>query len=663
MTPRGAAVPAAIASAALFLGAGSALHLMQRGTPTGAGVTDWWLMAVSMTVAFATTGGWLARRRSQLVIGWLMLSIGVTASLSMLSLEYGVYGLDHPGVPGSDFLLWVGNWAWSAAVVAVAALLPPLLPEGRLPNRTWWPVLVLGSLSVVAASVQWALMPYEAWSPVIADAGAVNPVGADVVATPAAQTMFALVVLAGPLAAAGGLVVRWRASQGATRQQLKWILLGLVWAVVLFAAGFALGPLVTAAAVLPVPAGIVVAVLRYGLWDVDVAISRSLLYLALAAAVATVYVTVVGLLGGLLGATTGAPVLATALVAVLVEPLHRRLRRVVNRVVHGSMSDPLTALAEMGSRAAAAHDASTVGEHLLPRLLASTASTMHLGYAAVELADGSVISSGEVGGEHVRVPLVHDGADVGFLVVGGRRAGLSRRDRDRLARLASQVAVAAHNVLLVNALRRSGEELVNAREEERRRLHRELHDGVGPSLAALALTIELARDLVVDEPKEAVELLDRTLPRLKGTVDDVRTVVLGLRPPALDDLGLAGSVRELAAGFAGPSLLVRVQVDGDLSDLPAATEVATYRIVAEALANASRHADAGEIVVWLERYGDEVSVDVVDDGRGIEVSRPGGVGLQSMTGRATEVGGRLLLGPGRDGRGTSVRAVLPAVTP
>jgi signal transduction histidine kinase len=227
-----------------------------------------------------------------------------------------------------------------------------------------------------------------------------------------------------------------------------------------------------------------------------------------------------------------------------------------------------------------------------------------------------------------------------------------------LDRLARQVAVAAHGVVLAHEVARSREHVVSVREEERRRLYRDLHDGLGPSLAALALTVETARDAVPDDPARATDLLDRTLPRLRGTIDDVRGVVNGLRPPALDDLGLAGAVRELATRFGG-ALDVRVLAGEPGGGLAAATEVAAYRIVAEALANASRHAGASQVAVRLSREGAVLRVTVTDDGRGIGPdAREDGVGLASMRERAEEIGGGCELGV-PPGGGTEVRAWLP----
>jgi signal transduction histidine kinase len=619
-------------------------------------------MGLVGALAFGGTGVWLTWTQPRQPIGWVSLGVGSAAALSLGASEWGLWALDR-GVSATSagLVIWFGNWVWVASIVPVASVVPLLVPDGHLPSPRWRPVLAAGVVAVLAAAASFAFVPYDATTPELAEAGLSNPAYVAALSTPAVRALLTLLTVLGSVLAVAGLVTRWRRSTGVVRQQLKWVLLGVATAVVLFAAGFALGPTVTALAMLPVPLGILVAVLRYGLWDVDVVISRSLVYAALMACVVGVYVAVVALLGGLLGRTTGAPIVATALVAVAVEPLHRRLRALVNRLVHGTAEDPLTALAGLGGRLAAAQDPTTVGEQLLPQLAAATARSLHLPHVGVLLADGTVVEHGDRGPLLEELPLRYAGTHVGSLAVTPRGAEVDRRTRERLTRLADQVAVAAHSVLLANALRSSREETVSAREEERRRLYRDLHDGLGPALAALALNVEVARDSLEAEPERTAVLLDRALPRLKATVDEVRAVVHGLRPPAVDELGLAGAVRELAAGFVRPDLSVRVEADSDMSGLPAATEVATYRIVAEALNNVSRHSGANQVVVSMVRYGDEVHVSVEDDGRGLLPGAVPGLGLASMTGRAEEAGGRLGVGPGAEGRGTSVRAVLPAV--
>jgi signal transduction histidine kinase len=224
--------------------------------------------------------------------------------------------------------------------------------------------------------------------------------------------------------------------------------------------------------------------------------------------------------------------------------------------------------------------------------------------------------------------------------------------------LARQAAVAVHGVLMAREAQRARAATATAREEERRRMRRDLHDGLGPALAAVALQAETARDLVRADPAAAEALLDRLVPRLNDAVSDVRTLVHDLRPPTLDELGLAGSVRELATRFATPTRTVHVEA-GELDALPAAVDLAAYRIVAESLTNAAKHAGASSVRLALSRSTESLQVRVTDDGVGVDATAPAGIGLRSMRERAEELGGTCSVHPGDDGRGTTVLASLP----
>ena len=211
-------------------------------------------------------------------------------------------------------------------------------------------------------------------------------------------------------------------------------------------------------------------------------------------------------------------------------------------------------------------------------------------------------------------------------------------------------------------LQRSRESLVSAREEERRRLRRDLHDGVGPQLAALMLELETAGDLVSEKP-EASALMAKLSTRARGIVADVRHSVHALRPPALDELGLVGALREGAIQYGPAGLRVSVENTGDLSQLPAAVEVACYRIAQEALANVVRHAGASacSIRMHLDEEACVLVVEVEDDGRGIREDDRAGVGMISMRERTEELGGTCTVKP-LAGGGTLVRALLPFQT-
>jgi signal transduction histidine kinase len=240
-------------------------------------------------------------------------------------------------------------------------------------------------------------------------------------------------------------------------------------------------------------------------------------------------------------------------------------------------------------------------------------------------------------------------------------------DRQLLEDLTHQIGVAAHAVQLTDEalqlsadLQRSRERLVTTREEERRRLHRDLHDGLGPTLGSLALKLDVASDLVERDPATARTLLGSLKTQAQSALADIRRLVYALRPPALDELGLLGAIDESAAQHSSNGLHVSVEAPGRLPPLPAAVEVAAYRIVQEALTNVSRHAGASACVVRLalEEADGTLRLQIRNDGRGLLPERGRGVGVASMRERAAELGGECVVESFSAG-GTQVRASLP----
>jgi signal transduction histidine kinase len=264
------------------------------------------------------------------------------------------------------------------------------------------------------------------------------------------------------------------------------------------------------------------------------------------------------------------------------------------------------------------------------------------------------------------VALLHHGQVVGELLVAARDAGhpLDRRDEQAVRRMADYVAVVVHARRLTDELELSRERAAVAREEERRRLRRDLHDGLGPELAAIALQLETLRDLADGPDTPAGALADILRAHVRTALGEVRRIVDGLRPPMLDDLGLVAALQEQVERFTGPSFRVTLDIDDDLPPLPAAVETAVLRIVAEAVTNACRHGAAHTCTVTLAASAGQLLLDVIDDGRGIgpDAAETIGVGLGSMDERAVELGGRCHVEPAVRG-GTAVRARIPFVRP
>ena len=478
-------------------------------------------------------------------------------------------------------------------------------------------------------------------------------------------------------------IYRYRRVSGPMeRQQTKWVVFGFAVAILVFLLAILLPVLfpgynepgtlsafvnTTAlyAAFLLMPLSIGGAILRYRLWDIDLIINRTLVYGALTAVVVGLYVLVVGGLGALLAVEGNAllSLLATGLIAVVFAPLQRRLQRGVNRLVYGERDDPYGVLSRLGQRL----EATLEPQAVLPSVVQTVREALRLPYAAIALRqeDGLKIAAsvGEPVPRLLRLPLAYQGEQVGELVLGPRAGeeSFSPVDQRLLEDLARQAGVAVHAVSLTADLQRSRERLVTAREEERRRLRHDLHDGLGPALASMSLQLAAARNLVEDRP-EVAEILATLKAQMHDAVADIRRVVYALRPPVLDELGLVAALREYAAryGGAGPEagLKVTVEAPPSLPSLSAAVEVAAYRIALEALTNVARHSGARSCTVRLSIVDGALRLEVVDNGHGLRPSTPAGTGLISMRERAQELGGTFEIEP-VPGGGTTVRARLP----
>jgi len=471
-----------------------------------------------------------------------------------------------------------------------------------------------------------------------------------------------------------------RISSQLQRQQTKWLIFSFAVAIALLLTGAFLNLFVTSSGLIAelvsntalyisfslIPISICIAILRYRLWGIDVLINRTLVFGTLTACVIAIYVFVVGYLGALFRTSDNLVIslVATGVVAVLFQPLRERLQRGVNHLIYGARDDPYAVLAHLGQRLEHTHDPDAV----LPTIVETVRDALKLPYAAIILDQDGRASFAAATGSPVAnplcLPLVYQGEMLGQLILGprGAREAFNTADRRLIAVLARQVGVAAHAVRLTAALQRSREQLVLAREEERRRLRNDLHDGIGPQLASLTLKIQTARLRLAPDPL-AETLLPELIARTQETVADIRRVVYDLRPPSLDELGLLSTLRESAAQYQTqvPSgVQIYVDAPEQLAPLPAAVEVAVYRVAQEALTNVIKHAQAH--TCWLRLTLDApagvLCLEVQDDGQGIAPAHRMGVGLRSMRERATELGGTLTV-ESRVAGGTQVRARLP----
>ncbi|HEU5037773.1 MAG TPA: histidine kinase [Nocardioides sp.] len=387
------------------------------------------------------------------------------------------------------------------------------------------------------------------------------------------------------------------------------------------------------------------------LWDRSVhRVLYTLLFMFVAVIMATLVVPPLRLYSGV-----HEQIIALAVIMVLaIELLSARLHRFVDWLLYGQRSDPVAATARLARPIADGDDA-----HTLEELLAALADTLRLSYVGVRIHEpASITEAGhDAGSATLAVPIRRAGRELGVLRAGRRGQPLDRRDERLLEAAAAQIGLVLHARSLADEVRTAREELIAGVEEERRRLRREIHDGVGPTLAGIALGAESAERAIDLDPTRAHQLMSCLRDDVAGLVVEVRRVVDGLRPALLDELGLVGSLHQLARSIEERTGVAVIVNAPDQLSLPAAVEVAAYRIAAEALTNLARHASPRRARLHVARVDDDLLLEIADDGHGGAADRPGGIGLGSMRQRAEDVGGTLQVTSNRSG--TLVRAQLP----
>jgi len=562
---------------------------------------------------------------------------------------------------------------------AVLSVLWYLFPDGRFaPSWIRWLVILLVVREICTALFPGSLLDFLTWP----------------------EPFRSGMIILFPITIIYSIAFRYqRKSNPAQRQQIKWIVAsGSVFALV-SPAQFFIMPFIKPGlshvlfnltylpllylSVMLFAVSVGFSIFRYHLWDIDIIINRALVYGSLTASVVGGYVLVVGVLGTIMQSNINwlVSILATGLVALLVQPLRDRLQRGVNRLMYGERDDPITVLSRLGQQL----ETALAPDAVLPSLVETIAQRLKLPYVAIELmtqgrlesspttdfssisSSAPIISSGHPQSNVIRFPLVYQSETIGQLLVAPRAPGeaFSPLDHHLLENIARQAGMAVHAVSLTNELQLARQRLVTAVEEERRRLRRDLHDGLGPALASQGLKLAAAKQLLRHDLNSVESLLDQVMNQNQETVSDVRRLVYGLRPPALDERGLVEAIRDHVVQNNGDrgSLHVEVgELPADLPALSAAVEVAAYRIALEALTNVIRHAKAQHCTIRFVSTENGplniLQIEIIDNGIGLPRELRAGVGLRSMRERAEELGGTLIVEPGPHG-GTRILATLP----
>jgi signal transduction histidine kinase len=618
--------------------------------------------AIIIATLHPVVGAVVATRQPRNAVGWLLIAIGVFEGAAALAVTWATVALDvSPGaLPGGQLAAWFGDWLWAPAYGIAVTFLPLLFPDGRLPSRRWWPVAVLAASGMV---IQFAA-PLSVLPQLRLRTSTTEFYPDERLATLFGAIGFGIVLVAAILCVAS---LVWRLVRMPAQQRgiYLWFAGGAILTVLLLLPlNVVRDPLAhelfQLAAVISIPIGALVAIVRHQAYGIDVVVNRTLVYGVLSAVLASVYLTVAAVTYQLFDTSeTMQAVSAAAATALVFTPARSRLQRLINRLMYGQRDDAHQVVAAIGSRLELPADV----HNPLADVTAQIADALRLPYVALESADGAqphtLASTGTPGPTVERIPLHVNGEWVGNLLAAPRRgqSRLTSRDRSGLGEIARIAATAVRQDQLTSELQRSRERLARDLEEERRRIRRDLHDGLGPNLATIVMGLDQTRAVHRDDPQRADTLLRELKDQTREAIDDIRTLVYGLRPPALDDLGLLGAIRHiLATTTTRSTLVVNLSVPPQLPALPAAIEVAAYRIVQESVTNVLRHARASRVDVTLTCLESELRITVDDDGCGLAADAIPGVGLASIRERVRDVGGRVSI---RSDGGTTVEASLP----
>jgi signal transduction histidine kinase len=637
---------------------------------------DWninqWFFAVDTVDAIVYGAvAWLMLSRLRHPVSWILAVTAVGGGLAAVGAQWTLLVVENPDVPERELLQLMQGVAWVPGTLALIVVVPWLLRDEPLD-----PI----SRLVVAAGVAligWTVLT-RLTDPFAVDGDPLSPLAIrnesweDFVVRSAAWQN-GLLVLLGLVAAADVWRRRSRLADPAARRAMTWLAASVVVLSVAFLPlalpddvaaelPLALTPLLHLVSQALYPAAILGVVLRRQLWGLDLAVRRTLTWWLLTAGLVVAYIVVVAALGALVpGDDDGfSRVLATALVAAVFQPAHAWVQRGVDALVHGEARRSTAVVRRMGRSLGEAGGV----DDLLDGVLSGLATSLRLGGARIDVdapsgAPRTVAALGEVvPARSVEVPLVHRQDHIGTMWIAPRaNERIDGHSLESVEELAPVIAATLALAVATDELQGSRARLAEARDEERRSLRRELHDGLGPALAGIGLGLQAARNTIERDPAGTAALLERLAVELDVRVEEVRGLARGLLPPALEELGLAPALVELAERQRATGLDVRVEVAG-LGAVAPEVGSAVYAIVAEAVRNVQRHSSATRCTIQAAVDGRDLVVEVVDDGTGIDPAAPVGVGTRSMQERAAGLGGEVAIGPAQP-RGTAVVVRVP----
>ena len=648
------------------------------------------VVALIVGLLWMITGSLIVSRQPRNSAGWIFLSIGVALPVGGLANTLAVTGVKTD--PGSVPL--VGLWAvlneYSFLPVALLPLLFLLFPDGRPPTPRWrWAERTLFA-GLTIAIVGFALSPGPLNNLVESGILYANPIGIPGFAG-VSDVMTAIGVVITLIAGFSTVFAvrgRFKRSTGEERQQLRWLVFVATTAGVLFVVVFGFGlvagdatdqatggfpivpvglALLAAVIAFGVPGAYLVAIFRYGLWDLDVVVRKTVMFTIVVAAVTAVYVLVVIALPAAVfglgsGIDTGAVVIGLA-IGALIAPIRTRARRLADRLVYGKRATPYEVLAEFSGRLGEAYAADDV----LPRMAQILAAGTGADNATVWLKTAHAMRPTAVFPPMLTPPedlpedaveVLHQGELLGALSVLMPASDPMDGARRKLVEdLAAQAGLVLRNVRLIEELRASRQRLVVAQDEERRKLERNIHDGAQQQLVALAVKLRLADTLIERDPTKAHELMTQLQEETHGALEDLRDLARGIYPPLLADKGLPTA---LEAQTRKAAVATTVSAEG-ITRYAQDVEAAVYFSCLEAMNNIAKYADASSATVALTQSNGRLTFVVTDDGQGFDPLATGyGTGLQGIADRLDAIGGTLSIAS-RAGAGTTISGTVPAV--
>ena len=607
-------------------------------------------------------------------IGVVLVAFGTLWAVDGFAESWAAFALAS-GAPGTSAAFWFYERVGALLLLGLPLLLT-LYPDGRFMPGGWG---VAGRIAIglaVLLPIALVLAPPSALYE-----GAVPPwIDPDLPALPLPDQVWVGALTIARTLTIGSLLIpiavvfaRHHRADGLDRTRLRWLLWAalicvLVVVVGLLVPGSTMAYLALVTGVTVTSASVTIGIVRPHLVDIDALVAGTLVSAAVGAIVITLDLAIIAAGNQLLGDQLderSVTVVVLIVAVVLYGPLRHWLGRAVRRLLVGRRADRYTVVSTLAQRL----ESSGRVDEQLPALAAAVAEAFKVPYVRVEIGQSS---GGELVAEHgpapadrssiAELPITYQGARIGRLLLSaqGFRALMSRRDQALLLDVVRQAAIAVRSATLARELQLSRERLVLAREEDRRRIRRDLHDGLGPALGGVALRLDAAGNAIDTDPDRTRQLVRQSRQDVTEALADVRRLVHGLRPPALDDFGLVAALEHQVEAVASV-LHAELDVDlaaGELGALPAAVEVAGFRIVSESLTNVVRHSGAGTCRVTLAVTDGGLRIEVVDDGRGIDPDVVAGVGLRSLRERAEELGGRCEVRCPATG-GTVVQAWIP----